>query len=204
MGDALGKKGRVMSINGRIATTFGTYQADLFESGLVAQIGPNAFATWSAIKAHSDYQTGIAWPSIRRLMLLTGLASATVQKCLDTLEASHLLRSEVKNKRRYYVARERLDVAVGKRVLCTVVVDYVPATMRDTLKRVKDAIENDGDQEVLALVDIIPGEGLVWDDNAKILRASVPASELPTPDKSEQLADVGQRIARRAQKLLKK
>ena len=193
-----------MSINGRIATTFGTYQADLFESGLVAQIGPNAFATWSAIKAHSDYQTGIAWPSIRRLMLLTGLASATVQKCLDTLEASHLLRSEVKNKRRYYVARERLDVAVGKRVLCTVVVDYVPATMRDTLKRVKDAIENDGDQEVLALVDIIPGEGLVWDDNAKILRASVPASELPTPDKSEQLADVGQRIARRAQKLLKK
>jgi DNA-binding transcriptional MocR family regulator len=193
-----------MSINGRISTTFGTYQADLFESGLVAQIGPNAFATWSAIKAHSDYQTGIAWPSIRRLMLLTGLASATVQKCLDTLEASHLLRSEVKNKRRYYVARERLDVAVGKRVLCTVVVDYVPATMRDTLKRVKNAIENDGDPEVFALVDIIPGDGFAWDDNAKILRASVPASEIPTPDKSEQLADVGQRIARRAQKLLKK
>ena len=193
-----------MSMQGRINTTFGTYQADLFESGLVAQIGPNSFATWSAIKAHSDYQTGIAWPSIRRLMLLTGLASATVQKCLDTLETSHLLRSEVKNKRRYYVARERLDVSIGSRVLCTIVVDYVPASMRDTLKRVKDALANGGDADVFALVDIIPGDGFAWDETAKILRASIPASEIPTPENVEQLADVGARIAKRAQKLLKK
>ena len=71
-------------MQGRINTSFATYQADLFESGLVAQIGPNAFALWSAIKAHADYQTGLAYPSIRRLMELTGLASATVQKCLHT------------------------------------------------------------------------------------------------------------------------
>ena len=53
-----------MSMLGRINTTFGTYQADLFESGLVAQIGPNSFAVWAAIKAHADFQTGIAWPSV--------------------------------------------------------------------------------------------------------------------------------------------
>jgi hypothetical protein len=193
-----------MSIQGRINTTFGTYQADLFESGLVAQIGPNSFACWAAIKAHSDYQTGIAWPSIRRLMLLTGLASATVQKCLDTLEASHLLRSEVKNKRRYYVARERLDVSIGSRVLCTIVVDYVPSVMRDKLKRVKDALSTGKDPDAFAQVDIIPGTGFVWDEKAKILRASIPADEIPEPETQGQLADVGERIAKRAQKLLKK
>ncbi len=193
-----------MTMQGRINTTFGTYQADLFESGLVAQIGVSAFAVWAAIKAHSDYQTGIAWPSIRRLMLLTGLASATVQKCLDTLEASHLLRSEVKNKRRYYVARERLDVSIGPRVLCTIVVDYVPSSMRDTLKRVKDALLTGKDSEAFAQVDIIPGSGFVWDEKAKILRASIPADEIPEPEQSGQLADVGERIAKRAQKLLKK
>ena len=193
-----------MSIQGRINTTFGTYQADLFESGLVAQIGPNSFACWAAIKAHSDYQTGIAWPSIRRLMLLTGLASATVQKCLDTLEASHLLRSEVKNKRRYYVARERLDVSIGSRVLCTIVVDYVPSVMRDKLKRVKDALSTGKDPDAFAQVDIIPGTGFVWDEKAKILRASIPADEIPEPETQGQLADVGARIAKRAQKLLKK
>jgi len=92
-------------MQGRINTSFATYQADLFESGLVAQIGVSSFAVWSAIKAHADYQTGMSWPSIRRLMDLTGLASATVQKCLKTLEASNLLRSEVKGKSRYYLAR---------------------------------------------------------------------------------------------------
>ena len=193
----------IMSMQGRIDTTFGTYQADLFESGLVAQIGPNSFAIWAAIKSHADFKDGVAWPSIRRLMLLTGLASATVQKCLDTLEASHLLRSEVKNKRRYYVARERLDVSIGSRVLCTVVVDYVPATMRETLKRVKDALVG-GDTDVFALVDIIPGEGFAWDETSKILRASIPGIEIPAPENMEQLSDISARIARRAQKLLKK
>ena len=193
-----------MSIQGRINTTFGTYQADLFESGLVAHIGVSAFAVWAAIKAQSDYQTGSAWPSIRRLMLLTGLASATVQKCLDTLEASHLLRSETKNKRRYYVARERLDVSIGSRVLCTIVVDYVPSVMRDKLKRVKDALSTGGDPDAFAQVDIIPGTGFVWDEKAKILRASIPADEIPEPETQGQLADVGERIAKRAQKLLKK
>lgn len=193
----------IMSMQGRIDTTFGTYQADLFESGLVAQIGPNSFAIWAAIKSHADFKDGVAWPSIRRLMLLTGLASATVQKCLDTLEASHLLRSEVKNKRRYYVARERLDVSIGSRVLCTVVVDYVPATMRETLKRVKDALVG-GDTDVFALVDIIPGEGFAWDETSKILRASIPGIEIPALENMEQLSDISARIARRAQKLLKK
>jgi hypothetical protein len=193
-----------MSIQGRINTTFGTYQADLFESGLVAQIGVSAFAVWAAIKAHSDYQTGIAWPSIRRLMILTGLASATVQKCLDTLEASHLLRSEVKNKRRYYVARERLDVSIGSRVLCTIVVDYVPSVMRDKLKRVKDALSTGKDPDAFAQVDIIPGNGFTWDEKAKILRASIPADEIPEPEQSGQLAEVGERIAKKAQRLLKK
>jgi hypothetical protein len=193
-----------MSIQGRINTTFGTYQADLFESGLVAQIGVSAFAVWAAIKAHSDYQTGIAWPSIRRLMILTGLASATVQKCLDTLEASHLLRSEVKNKRRYYVARERLDVSIGSRVLCTIVVDYVPSVMRDKLKRVKDALSTGKDPDAFAQVDIIPGNGFTWDEKAKILRASIPADEIPEPEQSGQLAEVGELIAKKAQRLLKK
>lgn len=192
-----------MSIEGRINTTFGTYQADLFESGLVAQIGPNAFATWAAIKAHADYQTGVAWPSVRRLMQLTGLASATVQKCLSTLEASHLLRSEVRGKRRYYVARERLDVSIGARVLCTIVVDYVPASIRDKLKRVKDALADGSDPDAFASVDIIPGAGFHWDENAKVLRASIAAEEIPAQQQG-QLADVGERIAKRAQKLLKK
>jgi len=188
-------------MEGRINTTFGTYQADLFESGLVAQIGPNAFACWAAIKAHSDFQTGVAYPSIRRMMQLTGLASATVQKCLNILEQSHLLRSEVKGKRRYYIARERLDVSIGNRILCTVVLDYVPSSMRENVKKIKDAFSGDGDSDILAQVDIIPGPGFVWDASRKVLTAQIPASEIPSPAPAGQLAQVGERIAKQARLL---
>ena len=170
-------------MQGRINTSFATYQADLFESGLVAQIGANSFAVWSAIKAHADYQTGLSWPSIRRLMDLTGLASATVQKCLKTLEASSLLRSDVKGKNRYYLARERLDISLGSRVICTVVVDYVPAQLRNKIAAVKAALESGKDDtEAFAAVEIIPGAGFVWDDKVKLLRGSVKAAELPESD----------------------
>jgi len=191
-------------MQGKINTSFATYQADLFESGLVAQIGPNAFAVWSAIKAHADYQTGVSWPSIRRLMELTGLASATVQKCLTTLEAHRLLRSEVKNKRRFYLARERLDIHLGSRVICTVVVDYVPASMRSKLARVKDALTTgEDDEEAFAACEVIPGPGFLWDEHSKTLRGTLAASEMP--EAPESISELARPIVERAKRrLLKK
>ena len=186
-------------MQGRINTSFATYQADLFESGLVAQIGTNAFAVWSAIKAHADFQTGVSWPSIRRLMELTGLASATVQKSLRTLQDANLLRSEIRGKSRYYLARERLDVSLGAVTLCTVVVDYVPAKLRGQLGRVREALESGKpDPEAFAAVEIVPGPGFVWDDKAKVLRGAVKASEVPqeAPEQPS-LGDLGQAISER-------
>ena len=196
-------------MQGRINTSFATYQADLFESGLVAQIGTNSFALWSAIKAHADYQTGLAFPSIRRLMELTGLASATVQKSLKTLEDARLLRSEVKGRMRYYIARERLDISLGSRVLCTVVVDYVPAKLRNQLAKVREALETGKDDpETFASVEIIPGAGFVWDSKANVLRGTVSASEMPAnvekDAQSTHISELIERARRNAPKLTKK
>lgn len=187
-------------LSGRINTSFATYQADLFESGLVAMIGANSFAVWSAIKAHADYGTGVSWPSIRRLMALTGLSSATVQKCLRTLEESRLLRSEVRGKSRYYLARERLDISLGTKVVATIVVDYVPSKIRGQIQAVRDALESGQDSEAFAAVEIIPGQGFVWDEAAKVLRGTVHARDLP-PGEDEgapSLGDIGKVIQQRA------
>lgn len=186
-------------MQGKINTSFATYQADLFESGLVAQIGPNSFAVWSAIKAHADFVTGVSWPSIRRLMELTGLASATVQKCLTTLEEHRLLRSEVKNKKRYYLARERLDIHLGTRVICTIVIDYVPAQMRSKLARVKAALNTgEQDEEAFAACEIIPGPGFIWDDREKVLRGAIAGSDMPEP--AESLSELARPIVERVRK----
>ena len=169
-------------IVGSIDTTYQTQQRDMFESGLAAQIGVSAVVVWMAIKSHADFATGESYPGVRRLMKVTDQASATVQKALKTLQECHLLRISRKvGQRHYYVARERLSVRVGSRVVCTVVVDYVPNVMRHRLERIK-AATSAGDMaahDVWAEVDVIPGPGLTWDPKAKTLRGKLRADEIP-------------------------
>src|SRR5688572_14004985 len=103
------KKSNAASID----SSFATNQRDLFESGLVAQIGANAFAVWMALKHHADFNTGRAFPGVRRLAELVGLNKDTVSKCLHTLADARLLRSTPRGRGKTYVARERLDVRLG-------------------------------------------------------------------------------------------
>lgn len=168
-------------IQGDVDTTYQTQQRDMFASGLAAQIGVNALGIWLAIKSHADFHTGEAWPGVRRLMELTGLASATVQKGLQTLQDAHLLRIARKSGQKHvYVARERMDVRVGPRVLCTIVIDYVPLLMRERLAKLKAASVGDlGAQDVWAHVEILPGPGMEWDANTRRLRGQVLADDVP-------------------------
>lgn len=179
-----------LALKGEIDTTYQTQQRDMFTSGLAAQIGVNAFAVWCAIKSHANYETGKCWPGVRRLMELTGIASASVQGAIKSLEQAHLLRVTRLGKKNIYVARERMDVRVGKRVICTVVVDYVPNTMRERMARLKDAaLAGDMDSEdVWADVDVIPGPGMVYDKDTGMFKGRVRADDVPAPAVGESVA----------------
>lgn len=170
-------------MQGTLDATFNTMQRDLFESGLVAAVGPNSFAVWMAIKNHADFQTGIAWPSIRRLCDLTGLTDKTVSKCIDTLEAAHLLRIVERGNRRKatrYIARERMDIKLGDRQLCTIVIDYIPARLRQTLRKLGASLKTgEADPETFAECEILPGPGFSWDASRGLLRASIAVADLP-------------------------
>jgi hypothetical protein len=179
-------------MEGRIDSSFQTVQRDLFTSGVVAQIGVNAFGVWLAIKSHADYNTGKAWPGMRRLAELTGLALGSVQRAVQVLLGANLLRVEKESSRggrrgQTYVACERMDVRIGERVLCTIVLDYVPATLRKTLSDIGQALTTgEGLDEVFAQCRILPGPGFVWNAGKGVLVASIPASELPMPDLTEE------------------
>lgn len=177
-------------MQGSVDTSFQTLQRDLFASGMAAKIGMNAFGVWLAIKSHSDYNTGKAWPGMRRLAELTGLSLGSVSNSVDVLVNAHLLRvirRGAGHRGNTYVARERMDVRLGKRVLCTIVIDYVPATLRFTLSKLDKALEaGDSISDVLSQCEIIPGDGFLWDAANGVLRASIPASDMPLPDLTEE------------------
>jgi DNA-binding transcriptional regulator YhcF (GntR family) len=133
-----------MNLLGTIDSTFTTSQRDLFVSGVVAEIGANAFAVWHAIKIYADFNTGNAFPCMRRLGLDVGMSAATVKRAVDVLETNKLLRiveNHTKKKGQTYIARERLSIRFGDILICTIVVDYIPAKIKDKLKNIKEALK---------------------------------------------------------------
>lgn len=172
-----------MSLQGQIDSSFQTEQRDLFASGTVAEIGVNAYAVWSAIKYHADFNTGEAWPGMRRLGELVGLSKSAVDRAVDTLEASHMLRvvkGASKRKGQTYIARERMAVRIGDRILCMIVMDYIPARLRGQIRELEKALASKTPMpEAFANVEIIPGAGFEWDSAANVLRGRIAASEMP-------------------------
>ena len=189
-------------IEGNIDSSFTTEQRDLFASGIVAEIGVNAYAVWSAIKFYADYNTGHAWPGMRKLGEKLGLSAMTVKRAIDQLETAKMVRivaSSTKRKGQTYIARERMSIRLGKRVLCTIVIDYVPGTLRGKINRLESALATgEDDPEAFAEVEIIPGEGFQWDESTRTLKGQVAAREIPrAPDPNDYHRKIGESILAR-------
>ncbi len=168
-------------VSGDVDTTYMTQQRDMFASGLAAQIGVYAYTTWCAIKYHSDFQTGKSWPGIRHLAELVGASKASIEKAILDLEAAHLLRVERRGRRNIYVARERMDVRVGDRVICSIAIDYVPARMREKLAALRGAAAGEiAAADVWAEVEIIPGQGMEHDPKSGTYKGRMRADEVPS------------------------
>lgn len=194
-----------MSMQGKIDSSFTTEQRDLFASGIVAEIGVNAYAVWSAIKYHADFETGQAWPGMRRLGELVGLSKSAVDRAIDALEHARMLRvvkPSGKRRGQTYIARERLAVRIGSRTVCTVVLDYIPARLRNRLRKLEADLGNpQAPLEAFADVEIIPGDGFTWDPQKNALTGRLAASELPqeTQEDTERLRAIGKAMLARIQ-----
>lgn len=176
-------------MEGRIDSTFGTFQRDMFESGLAAEIGANCFLLWIAIKTHADFNTGTAYPSIRRLAEITGMADKTVQKAIKDLQEAHLLKIVKAGNQRQstrYIARERLDIRLGKMLLCRIVIDYIPAKVRANIHKIQETLKSgERNPEAFSEVEIIPAQGFKWNEATGTLQAQIPIRDMPAPTLNE-------------------
>lgn len=171
-------------MEGEIDSTFQTQQRDMFTSGIVAEIGVNAYAVWSVIKCYADFMTGEAYPGMREIGKKIGLSQPSVSRAVEILKEAHMLRivdsAKFKRKGQTYIARERLAVRLGGKIICFIVVDYVPANLRNKLKQINNALKTgEQDQEMWAEIEIVPGDGFIWDMKSKTLKSSIKASSIP-------------------------
>lgn len=174
-------------MEGQIDSSFTTEQRDLFASGMVAEIGVNAYAVWHAIKFYADFTTGEAFPGMRTIGKKLGISQPTVQRAVEKLVQAKLMRiakPHTKRRGQTYIARERMAIRIGSRLLCTIVVDYVPNTLRQRVNRIQQALTTgETDPEAFAEVEIIPGPGFQWDAKEGVLKAGIPIKELPPDSK---------------------
>lgn len=170
-------------MEGSIDSSFTTEQRDLFASGMIAEIGVNAYAVWHAIKFYADFNTGESFPGMRTLGVKLGLSAMTVQRATERLIDAKMLRivkPASKRKGQTYIAREKMAIRIGNTVICTIVVDYVPTNLRQKINRIEQALQTgEHDAEAWAEVEIIAGTGFVWDEVSKSLKGKLRASEIP-------------------------
>lgn len=83
----------------------------MIQDGEIAKVGTVAFCVYIAIKAHTDLETGSAWPSIPTLARLVGVSEDTISRALKTLVDNGLLKVEKRGRQNHYSVIEKIQMA---------------------------------------------------------------------------------------------
>lgn len=112
----------------RIADTswFTTFRA-MFLQGTVAKIGVYAYAVYSCIKAHADFNDGLSIPSQKDIASQTGLSERQIQRALKVLEEEGLLVKSKEWKRNVYRLKEKIVLEDQQTVITW---DHLPAALK--------------------------------------------------------------------------
>jgi DNA-binding transcriptional ArsR family regulator len=126
-------------MNGTAETTwFHLFRSMIFD-GNMKKMGLSAFGIYCTIKAHVDFSTGSAFPSIERICELTGLTKRTVLRNLSILEDMGFVVKEKKGRKNVYTLRERFDILddLG-RPSAVATWDYLPRSVQAAQAELKN------------------------------------------------------------------
>ena len=113
----------------------------MIDDGEVAKIGASAFTTYCVIKSHTNFATGVAFPSIETISKKSGISQAQVKRDLKTLEANGLLTKEKQWKNNIYTLREKILITdeTGKPA-GQATWDYLPDAVRNAVADLKNVL----------------------------------------------------------------
>lgn len=113
----------------------------MVQSGDVAQMGPHAVATYLVIKAHTNFSTGRAFPSIETIVEKSGVSRAQVMRSLQTLEQFGYLAKERSGRNNIYRLREKVAISdQDGRPAAVATWDYLPTSVREAQAELKKFI----------------------------------------------------------------
>lgn len=119
-------------------TWFHVFRSFVF-SGDCARLGPYATVILLVVKAHTNFDTGSAFPSIDVIVEKSGISRRQVIKSIQELaDAGYLARTKEGRKNTYRI-REKVQLFDGARRPAAVATwDYLPGAVKETCAQLKN------------------------------------------------------------------
>jgi len=113
----------------------------MIDNGDIAKMGPHAFTIYCVIKAHTNFSTGRAFPSIELIVEKTGISLAQVKRELKTLENMGYLTKEKKGRSNIYQLREKVEIQDDQgRPAAVATWDYLPSSVQAAVADLKNVL----------------------------------------------------------------
>lgn len=126
----------------------------MIANGDVARMGPHAFTVYAVIKAHTNFSTGRAFPSIELIAEKSGISVAQIKRELKTLEEMGYVTKEKKGRSNIYQLREKIEIQDAHgRPQAVATWDYLPSSVQAAIADLKNVMVS-GDLNGARIVNI--------------------------------------------------
>lgn len=83
---------------------------EMIDSGAIAAMGPYAFAVYTVIKSHSNFETGLSFPSAETISEKSGVSLSSVKRSLKKLEEQKYIKREKQGRSNIYTINEKINI----------------------------------------------------------------------------------------------
>lgn len=126
----------------RVEATWFHIVRSMFHRQEVAAMGAIGFTVYAAIKSHTDFRSGEAFPSIAVLAREVGVSQDSVLRAVKHLRELGVLRVEKRGRRNVYRLIERVPVSdADGAVVATAERPYTPSGFSDFVRQLQEFAE---------------------------------------------------------------
>lgn len=114
----------------------------MIDGGDAAKMGPFAFTIYCVIKSHTNFTTGLSFPSIETIAEKGGISVRKVKEELQHLEKMGYITKVREGRKNLYTLREKVEILdkVTGRPAAVAMWDYLPETVKDAMSDLKNVV----------------------------------------------------------------
>lgn len=113
----------------------------MVDSGDVAKLGAYATTIYLVIKAHTNYSTGMAFPSMETISEKSGISVAQIKRELVKLEKLGYISKEKRGRANTYTLREKIEIKDDQgRPSAVATWDYLPSSVGAAVADLKNVL----------------------------------------------------------------